>query len=116
LLASTPQRRSGDIATARPLILGGRNVRAACASTSLFRGLSFLSRGGCSGSGFWGRCHDAFSFRGDYHGEDIVRAICLKWKNPRLQRQNEPPAWLYRQTKFVSTQFAGSFCPSAGPA
>ena len=32
------------------------------------------------------------------------------------QRQNEPPAWLYRQTKFVSTQFAGSFCPSAGPA
>ena len=33
--------------------------------------VAFRSSAVAAGSGFWGRCHDAFSFRGDYRGEDI---------------------------------------------
>jgi len=65
---------------------GGRNVRATCASVGLFRGLSLLSRGG--GTGFWGRCHDAFSFRGDYRGEDIDHSDA-----PELQENCDGKLW-----------------------
>jgi hypothetical protein len=53
------------------LTLLGRDVGATCASVGLFGGFRLRSRSGWGGFGFWCRCHDLFSFRGDRRGHDM---------------------------------------------